>query len=115
LAAADGGFDLAIEAAGATQALAAALAACRRGATIVQVGTLPAAVCLPLGDVMARELTLASSFRFGACFADAFALIAEGRVAAGRIVSAVLPLADLPRAMDLAAKKRDVVKVQVEP
>jgi L-idonate 5-dehydrogenase len=110
-----GGFDVAFEAAGAPRALVQALAALRRGGTLVQVGTLPPEVTLPFNDVMARELTVAGSFRFANVFGTALDLVASRRIDAGRIISAVYPLADLPVAMDRAVSKADVVKVQVEP
>lgn len=110
-----GGFDIAIEAAGAARALQQALAVARRGATIVQVGTLPPEVTLPLNDVMARELNLVGSFRFANVFGIALDLVSSGRVHIAPCVSAVLPLDSAQTAMQRAIAKLDVIKVQVEP
>ena len=108
-----GGFDVVIEAAGSAQALAQALPVVRRGGTIVQVGTLPAAVTLPLNMLMARELTLVGSFRFANVFQTAIDLVASGRVDLTPFVTSVFALDDLQAAMDMAFGKTGSIKVQV--
>jgi L-idonate 5-dehydrogenase len=110
-----GGFDVMFEAAGSAPALLQGLRLLRRGATLVQVGTLSGDVTLPFNDIMARELTVAGSFRFANVFGMALQLMATGRIKPGRVISAVYPLSDLPAAIDRALAKSDVVKVQVEP
>lgn len=110
-----GGFDFVFEASGSAKALDQAIAAAERGATIVQVGTLPTPVTAQLNSVMAKELNLIGSFRFANVFATALDLAATGRVNLAALISAVLPLPDMQRAMDLAIGKIEVVKVQVEP
>lgn len=110
-----GGFEIAIEAAGAARALQQALAVVRRGATVVQVGTLPSEVTLPLNDVMTRELNLVGSFRFANVFRIALGLVGSGRVNIEQCISAVLPLSATRTAMQRAIAKLDVIKVQVEP
>lgn len=110
-----GGFDLVFEASGAAAALEQGLAATRRGATIVQVGTLPASVSLPLNDLMARELNLVGSFRFANVFATALSLIESQRVDLRPLISSVYPLADVAEAMGRAVAKTETIKVQLEP
>ena len=110
-----GGFDVMFEAAGSAAALVSGMAMLRRGATLVQVGTLPSEVTLPFNDIMARELTVYGSFRFANVFDTALQMMAAGRIPAGKVISAVYPLSDLPAAMDRAVEKTDVIKVQVEP
>ncbi len=110
-----GGFDFVFEASGSTQALAQAIAAADRGATIVQVGTLPTPVTAPLNSIMAKELHLLGSFRFANVFATALDLAVTRRVNLTALISAVLPLSDMQKAMDLAVGKNEVVKVQIEP
>lgn len=109
-----GGFDVMFEAAGSAPALVQGLGLLRRGATLVQVGTLSGEVTLPFNDIMARELTVAGSFRFANVFGMALQLMATGRIATQGVISAVYPLSDLPAAMDRALAKTDVIKVQVE-
>ena len=48
-------------------------------------------------------------------FATALDIAVSQRIKLGALISAVLPLADMQKAMDLAIGKQDVVKVQVEP
>lgn len=108
------GFDVVIEASGAAPALAQALFAARRGGTIVQVGTLPATVTLPLNMVMARELNLIGSFRFTDAFGMALDLVGSGRIDIKPLISAVFPLAGLQAAMDRALTRDRVIKVQIE-
>jgi L-idonate 5-dehydrogenase len=107
------GFDVVIEAAGSAKALEQALDVVRRGGTIVQVGTLPASVTLPLNVLMARELTLAGSFRFANVFATALALMATGRIDVKPLISRVYPLAELPAAMTAAIAAADGIKLQL--
>jgi L-idonate 5-dehydrogenase len=110
----EGGFEVAFEASGVPRALAQAVALAERGATIVQVGTLPAEVTLPLNDIMARELTLAGSFRFANVFDAALRLLAMRRIDVKPLVSKVLSLERMNEAMAMAVAKDGVVKVQVE-
>jgi L-idonate 5-dehydrogenase len=109
-----GGFDVVIEAAGSAQALAQALPVTRRGGSIVQIGTLPAAVTLPLNMVMARELNLIGSFRFANVFQMSIDLLASGRIDIKPMVTSVHPLAALQAAMDMALSRTGSIKVQVE-
>jgi len=111
----NGGFDVMFEAAGSAPALIQGLRLLRRGATLVQVGTLPADVTLPFNDIMARELTVFGSFRFANVFGTALQLMATGRISTQKVISAVYPLSDLPAAMDRAVAKTDVIKVQIAP
>lgn len=109
------GFDLLFEASGAIPALVQGLTMVRRGATIVQVGTLPADVTLPFNDIMARELTVVGSFRFANVFGTALRLITTGRIDAGQVISAIYPLSGMVEAMHRAVAKTEVIKVQIEP
>lgn len=106
--------EIGFEAAGAVSALGLALARVRKGGTIVQVGTLPAEVALPLNDIMARELSLLGSFRFAHVFPTALALLARGQIAPLKLLSATYPLDRLPEAMIRAAGRDGVTKIQIE-
>lgn len=110
-----GGFDFVFEASGSPQAAAHAIAAADRGATIVQIGTLPTPVTAPLNSIMAKELNFIGSFRFANVFATALDLAASREVNLTALISAVLPLSEMQKAMDLAIGKDEVVKVQIEP
>lgn len=110
-----GGFDFVFEASGSSHALAQAIAVAERGATVVQIGSLPTPVSVPLNSVMAKELNLLGSFRFANVFPTALELAACKRIDLGPLISAVLPLSDMNKAMEMAIGKHEVVKVQVEP
>lgn len=112
---APGGFDVVIEAAGAAAALSQALAVIKRGGTIVQVGTLHAAVTLPLNILMAREITLAGSFRFANVFATSISLMTSGRVDVKPLITSVFSLAEVNAAMQAVIGAEDDIKVQIEP
>lgn len=115
VAASGGGFDLVFEASGAGAALEQALAVARRGGTIVQIGTLPASVTLPLNDLMARELKLVGSFRFANVFATALDLFESGRIDVKPLITDVFPLTEVEQAMQLAASKAAKIKVHLVP
>ena len=110
-----GGFDVVVEAAGSPAALGQALAVIRRGGTIVQVGTLPAQVSLPLNAVMAREISLVGSFRFAHAFPTALGLVESGRLKLEPLISGVYALQDMPQAMRRAVDKHEAIKIQIEP
>lgn len=112
---APGGFDVVIEAAGSPQALHQGLNAARRGGTIVQVGTLPASVTLPLNLIMARELAFLGSFRFANAFQTSIDLLARERINVRSLITAIFPLSDLPIAIEAAIRDRNNIKVQVAP
>jgi L-idonate 5-dehydrogenase len=110
-----GGFDFVFEASGSSVALTQAITVAERGATIVQVGTLPTPVTAPLNSIMAKELNFIGSFRFANVFATALELAVSKRINLSALISAVLPLSEMQKAMDLAIAKHEVVKIQVEP
>lgn len=53
--------------------------------------------------------------RFANVFATSLDLVASQKIHVAALISAVFPLADMKKAMDLAVKKHEVVKIQVEP
>jgi L-idonate 5-dehydrogenase len=110
---ADGGFDIALEASGSPRAMALAIQACARGATIVQIGNLPADGAVVSNLLMSKELALLGSFRYVNVFEKVLDMIASGRLAVGHLVTHVLPLENLPAAIEAAACKGSVIKVQV--
>jgi len=105
-------FDVAFEVSGTAAGLAAAIATVRRGGIVVQVGNLPGGdVPVPANKVMAKELDLRGSFRFGSEFSAAVGLIAAGTIDVLRIVTAERPLAAAPEAFRLALDRSRSVKV----
>lgn len=110
------GFDVIFEASGAAPALRQAFQLLRPGGEIVQIGTLPTTdVPLPANQIMTRELRLVGSFRYGDVFDEGIRLVTQGRVNPAALVSSVLPLAEVARAMERASARDGVIKVQLNP
>ena len=105
-------FDIAFEVSGTPAGLASAILSVRRGGVVVQVGNLPGGeVPIPANAIMAREIELRGSLRFGEEFGEAVRLIAEGRVELLDLVTARLPLSAAPDAFRLALDRSQSVKV----
>jgi threonine dehydrogenase-like Zn-dependent dehydrogenase len=97
-----GGFDLAIEAAGSTDAVAVALGAVRRGGTVLQLGLPPAGSTLQVpGDLLVNnDLTLAASFGYtSAAWARVVGLLNAGTFRPGRIVTHTYGLDEFEQAL----------------
>ena len=101
-----------IEAAGSPAALEGAIAAVRRGGTVVLLGSLPGGTFpAPVNPIMAKELDVVGSFRFDPEFEEAVQLIAEGKIDVLSIVTARRPLAQVNDAFALALDRSQSVKV----
>jgi L-idonate 5-dehydrogenase len=108
------GFDVVLEASGARSALRQSFDLVRPGGTIVQIGTLGSEdIPLPANLLMNREINLIGSMRYGNVFGEAIRLVSSGRIDLRPLVNDVLPLAEISRAMDLAADKNQALKVQL--
>ena len=106
--------DICIEAAGSPAALMTCLKAARKGARIVQVGTLPAeGVLFPVNSVMARELDYVGAFRAAHAFDWAVQYLRTRRVDVRPLLSAQLPLSRSLEAFELASDRSRSTKVQV--
>ena len=109
------GFDIILEASGARSALRQAFDLVRPGGTIVQIGTLGTEdVPLPANQIMVREINFVGSMRYGNVFDEALRLVSSGRINLRPFISDVIPFADCSRAMQLAADKSSVLKVQLQ-
>jgi L-idonate 5-dehydrogenase len=105
-------IDVAFEISGTAAGLASAIRSVRRGGTIVQVGNLPGGdMPVPANAVMAKELDLKWTFRFGEEFSRAVDLIVSGTTDVERLVTARRPLSDAPDAFRLALDRSRSVKV----
>jgi L-idonate 5-dehydrogenase len=108
--------DVAFEVSGAPSALAACIETVRRGGVIVQVGTLPPdGMHLMANQIMARELDLRGSFRFGNVFGLAVRSIASRRVDVRPVLSGEYPLTEAAVALHRARDKNVSMKVQLVP
>ncbi|MER9024340.1 L-idonate 5-dehydrogenase [Mesorhizobium sp. M0815] len=109
---AGGSLDVAFEISGSAAGLAAAISSVRRGGTVVQVGNLPGGqIPLPANAVMAKEIDLKGTFRFGSEFSRAVDLIVSGEVDVLKLVTAERTLSSAPDAFRLAADRSQSVKV----
>ncbi|MGD0106855.1 MAG: L-idonate 5-dehydrogenase [Rhodopila sp.] len=107
-----GTFDVVFEASGAPPALAAAIAAARPGATIVQVGIGANAMPpVPLNTLVAKEINLRGTFRFHEEFAWAVDFITSRRIDVRPLLTEIVPLADAVRGFDLASDRSRAMKV----
>jgi L-idonate 5-dehydrogenase len=105
-------YDVAFEVSGTAAGLASAIGAVRRGGIVVQIGNLPGGqIPTPANAVMAKEIDLRGSFRFGPEFMTAVELIASGGVDVLSLVTAERPLSVAPDAVRLALDRSQSVKV----
>jgi L-idonate 5-dehydrogenase len=105
-------IDVAFEASGTAAGLASAIRAVRRGGTVVQVGNLPGGeIAVPANAIMAKELDIKGTFRFGEEFHRAVELIVAGKVDVMKLVTAERPLRAAPEAFRLALDRSRSVKV----
>ena len=104
-------FDLVFELSGAPAGFAA-IRCVRRGGTVIQVGNLPGGqIPVPANAVMAKELALMGTFRFGNEFGRAVDLIASGAINVSRLVTAEFSLNSASDAFRLALGRSRSVKV----
>lgn len=102
-AAAGGGYDLVVEAAGATGAVLTALAAARRGGTVLLLGLPPhgAAAAVPVDDLVNNDLTIRASFGYtSAAWRQVVTLLNAGLLSLAFLVTHRFPLRDWSAALD---------------
>jgi len=109
-------FDLAIEAVGRPETVAAAIRCVRKGGAVTLVGNVTPRVDLPLQDVVTREISLFGSCASSGEYAQAIELMAGGAVDVGTLISATAPLEDGPAWFDrLYRREPGLVKVVLRP
>ena len=105
-------YDVAFEVSGTAAGLGSAIGIVRRGGIVVQIGNLPGGqIPTPSNAVMAKEIDLRGSFRFGFEFATAVELISNGSIDVLSLVTAERPLSTAPDALRLALDRSQSVKV----
>ena len=107
-----GHFDVVFECSGAGPALISALAVVRPGGVIVQVG-IGGEVSLPMGVIVAKEISLRGTFRFHEEFAWAVRFLETGAIDVGPLLTEVFPVDDAVRAFELAGDRGRAMKVQL--
>ena len=108
-----GQFDSVFEASGSEAALRSALDVIRPRGVLVTVG-MGGDISLPMTQLVAKEIDLRGTFRFHPEFATAVRFLNEGLVNGTPVITGVLPLERALEAFDLAADKRQSLKVQIQ-
>ena len=113
------GFDLAVEAAGATAATEAAIGSLRRGGTALLLGIPPAgsSLTLPADMLVNDDLSIVASFGYtSAAWARVVSLLNAGSLRPGPLVTHRFALADFERAFaELSEPSGMRGKVMLEP
>ena len=91
------GADLALEVFGATASVRTALAAVRKGGTVVLIGNVSPEVQFPLQQAVVRELTVLGSCASRGEYPVCLDLLTRGAVDAAALISAVAPLEEAPQ------------------
>jgi threonine dehydrogenase-like Zn-dependent dehydrogenase len=100
--AAGSGYDLVVEAAGSVEAAATAVAAARRGGTVLLLGLPPhgETVALAVDDVVNNDLALLGSFSYtAAAWRDVVGLLNSGLIRPGFLITHRFSLADWQQAI----------------
>lgn len=110
------GADVAVEVVGATDPLATAIAAVRKGGAVTLVGNLAPKVELPLQAVVTRELTLSGTCGSAGEYPACIDLIARGDIRVRPLISAQAPLHEGPSWFDrLYRHEPGLMKVILQP
>ncbi len=88
------GVDVALEAVGRNETVAAAINCVRKGGTVVLVGNIAPEVTLPLQKVVTRQIRLQGSCASAGEYPAAMELVSSGRIKVGPLITAVAPLED---------------------
>lgn len=107
------GFEVCFEAAGVGAALTQAIGLSAKGATVVQVGTLPDGTAIPANQLLTRELNYVASWRFANVFERVIDLVSSGQIKPQPLITKVFPIDELPAAIAEAGGGGQVVKIQI--
>jgi L-iditol 2-dehydrogenase len=102
-AAAGSGYDLVVEAAGATGAVLTALAGARRGGTVLLLGLPPhgATAAVPVDDLVNNDLTIRASFGYtSAAWRQVVTLLNAGLLSLAFLITHRFPLSEWKAALD---------------
>jgi L-idonate 5-dehydrogenase len=108
------GFEVCFEAAGVGAALSQAMALSAKGATVVQVGTLPDGTAIPANLFLTRELNYVASWRFANVFERIIDMVGSGKIRPLPLITNVFPMDSLSEAIAQASGGGNVVKIQIE-
>ena len=110
------GVDLAYEAVGRNETVAAAIDCTRKGGTVTLIGNIAPEVTLPLQKVVTRQLRLQGSCASAGEYPQAIELIASGKIQVKPLITAVASLEEGPRWFErLHAREPNLMKVILTP
>ena len=110
------GVDLAMEAIGINETVAAAIDCVRKAGAVTLVGNITPEVTLPLQKVVTRQIRLQGSCASAGEYPQAIDLVASGRIRVKPLITAVAPLEDGPRWFErLYAREPNLLKVVLAP
>jgi L-iditol 2-dehydrogenase len=110
------GVDVAVEAVGRNETVAAAIDSVRKGGTVVLVGNISPEVTLPLQKVVTRQIRLQGSCASAGEYPHAMELLATGAIQVKPLITAIAPLDDGPQWFErLHAREPNLMKVVLTP
>jgi L-iditol 2-dehydrogenase len=110
------GAEIAFEAVGRNETVAAAIDSTRKGGTVTLVGNIAAEVTLPLQKVVTRQLKLQGTCASAGEYPQAIDLIANGKIQVKPLITAVASLAEGPDWFRrLHAREPNLMKVILTP
>jgi L-iditol 2-dehydrogenase len=110
------GVDLAFEAVGRNQTVAAAIDCTRKGGTVTLIGNIQPEVTLPLQKVVSRQIRLQGSCASAGEYPQAIELIANGKIIVGSLITAIAALEEGPRWFErLHAGEPNLMKIILTP
>lgn len=106
------GTDIIVETSGCEAVARQAIGAARRGSTVVWVGfSASGNMTLPMSEVLDKELTFRTVFRYRNIYPLAIRAVEEGKVDLKGIVTNIFEFDDIQRAMDMSVSdKENIVK-----
>src|SRR6185437_14995878 len=110
------GVDIALEAVGRNETVAAAIQCVRKGGGVTLVGNIAPEVTIPLQKVVTRQLRLQGSCASAGEYPEAIYLVASGQIRVKPLITAVAPLEDGPAWFRrLHAREPNLMKVILTP
>lgn len=110
------GVDIALEAVGLDQTIAAAIDATRKGGTVTLIGNVSPTVTLPLQKVVSRQIRLQGSAASSGEYPQAIELITSGKIQVKPLITAVAPLEEGARWFErLHAREPNLMKIVLAP
>ncbi|HKF47372.1 MAG TPA: galactitol-1-phosphate 5-dehydrogenase [Terracidiphilus sp.] len=110
------GVDVALEAVGRSETIAAAIDTTRKGGTITLIGNISPEVTLPLQKVVSRQLRLQGTAASCGEYPHAMEMIANGQIQVKPLITAVAPLDDGARWFErLYGHEPGLMKIVLSP